>query len=499
MMRHYVDLTPQDIAFYESTCRECLARCRSVGQEVNHVEFKTNLNDPEKIGETVSALSNAVALTKHTKAYMIWGINDDIEVVGTEFNPHKIKKGNEPFESWLARSFQPPLTHSFVELFYEEKRLVLLEIAPAQYSPTSFMGQEYIKIGTTNQNLKKYPNLLSELWSSLSTIRFEYMVAKPCVDITMLDDYLDIPLYFKLTGTPSPQSLQNRIEYLDKVKLIDRISDDTYHILNLGAILFAKDLRDFENLAYRYLRMIRYNTKERFEAIKDFDIYSGYASAIDETLHYLDPLLTTREVFQQNIFRKTYEDFPKKALRELLVNALLHQDFKLSGLNPRVEVFPDRIEITNLGSPLSGDIDRLLDWAPQSRNEALMTLGKQIGLCEQRGMGIDLVIKLIEDSQLPPPSFIAEATSFKVILYRYKEFKALTTSEKIQACYYHAILQRANNTVMTNASLRQRFGLSPTQAASASKVIKDTLKAGKIKMQDETVGHKAKAYLPYFA
>ena len=90
------------------------------------------------------------------------------------------------------------------------------------------------------------------------------------------------------------------------------------------------------------------------------------------------------------------------AVRELVANALIHQDFSVTGAGPMVEIFDGRIEITNPGEPLV-DTRRFLDNPPASRNEALTSLMRRFDICEERGSGIDKVVAEVERHQLPAP------------------------------------------------------------------------------------------------
>ncbi len=87
--------------------------------------------------------------------------------------------------------------------------------------------------------------------------------------------------------------------------------------------------------------------------------------------------------------------FPELAIRELVANALIHQDFSVTGAGPTVEIFDDRIDITNPGEPLV-DTQRFLDTPPRSRNEALASLMRRARICEERGSGIDKVVLEVE-------------------------------------------------------------------------------------------------------
>lgn len=92
------------------------------------------------------------------------------------------------------------------------------------------------------------------------------------------------------------------------------------------------------------------------------------------------------------------------AVWELITNELIHQDFFVTGVGPMVEIFDDRIEITNPGEPLV-DTQRFVDTPPKSRYEALASLMRRFRFCEERGSEIDKVVAQIELFQLPAPLF----------------------------------------------------------------------------------------------
>ena len=88
--------------------------------------------------------------------------------------------------------------------------------------------------------------------------------------------------------------------------------------------------------------------------------------------------------------RKEVKMYPELAVRELK-QCNYNQDFYETGMGPMVEIFDDRIEITNPGKPLISTL-RLIDHSPKSRNERLASFMRRIGICEERGSGIDKVI-----------------------------------------------------------------------------------------------------------
>ncbi|GAX62497.1 transcriptional regulator [Candidatus Scalindua japonica] len=183
--------------------------------------------------------------------------------------------------------------------------------------------------------------------------------------------------------------------------------------------------------------------------------------------------------------------------RELVANALIHQDLTVKGF-PMVEIFTDRIEISNSGIPLVTP-DRFID-AYVSRNEKLADLMRRIGFCEEKGSGLDKVIFFNELYQLPAINVIVAENQTRVTMYGYKTLNSLDKKEKIRACYQHACLKYVSNEKMTNQSLRERFKIEDHNYSIASRIIKDALLDGAIKEDDpDSKSRKYASYLPFWA
>ena len=148
--------------------------------------------------------------------------------------------------------------------------------------------------------------------------------------------------------------------------------------------------------------------------------------------------------------------YPDIAVRELVANALIHQNFFMQGTSPMIEIFSDRMEITNPGAPLI-DRARFVDHPPVSRNEQLASFMRRIGVCEERGSGYDKVVFQTEFYQLPAPEIDIYNDHTKVTLFAHKTFAQMSKEDRIRACYLHACLKRVNREYMTNSSLRERF------------------------------------------
>ncbi len=187
---------------------------------------------------------------------------------------------------------------------------------------------------------------------------------------------------------------------------------------------------------------------------------------------------------------------PATVVRDLIVNAAIHQDFSVAAAGPTVEVFDDRIEFSSPGAPLI-ETERLLDAPPRSRNEELASLLRSIGFCEERGNGIDRVAAACEAEYLPAPEFRVVNARTVATVFRRRSFASLTRRERSHDVYLHACLQYANHTRVTAATIRERFGLN--DRAVVSHLIADGITAGLIGLADPAGGGKLAAYVPHWA
>ncbi|MBC1289268.1 transcriptional regulator [Listeria welshimeri] len=464
--------------------------------EDNVTEFKVDNTNPEFIGEYISALSNSAALKNVSQAFLIWGVEDGTkEIVGTNFYPASVKKGNEELESWLAHSLSPRVSFEFHEIELEGKRVVTLLIDKAAYQPIKFKGEEYIRIGSYKKKLKDYPEKEKRLWSMFSNNPFEYQVAKVINNKEEIFSLLDYESYYRLLGQTVPENKNLIIENFISDKLVK--NEGNWEITNLGAILFANQLVDFEKLSRKATRVIIYKGKGKTAPQHEQLGCKGYASGFEGLIQYVNNQLPVNEVIGVAL-RKNVRMYPELAVRELIVNALIHQDFAITGTGPTIEIFENRMEITNPGIPLI-QVDRFLDSPPRSRNEVLASLMRRMGICEERGSGIDKVVAGTEEYQLPAPLIRLYEEHLKVTLFAHKSLNDMTSEEKVQATYMHACLKYVEQDALSNQTLRERFGLSDAKNSVASRIIKEAVVDGKIKAIDPNTSTRYMKYIPHWA
>ena len=475
-----------------------ITELRKLPNETGWVEFKENNSNPEDIGEYVSALSNTAALQGKANGYVVWGVKDaSHEAVGTSFQPAKAKKGNEDLESWLARLLSPKLHFHFYEVVHEGRPIVVLEIPRAQGKPVQFQGVDYVRVGSYRQKLKDHPQIEKDLWRIFDTTPFEELIALSHVDAADVLSLLDYPSFFELLEQPLPSDREKILNRLTAERMIIPDAAGKWDITNLGAILFARNLDDFKALGRKAVRIIVYEGKGRLKTLREQTVRKGYAAGFKSLIDHLNALLPRNEVVDRGI-RREVPLYPEPAIRELIPNALIHQDFSMTGVGPMIEIFSDRMEITNPGQPLV-KTERFLDSPPRSRNEALASFMRRVGICEERGSGVDKVVAETERHQLPAPLFETTEGFTRAILFTHRPLRQMDRADRSRACYLHACLRYVERDPMTNSTLRARLGISEPNKAMASRIISDAVQDRLIKPDDPEQGKKYAKYIPFWA
>lgn len=296
---------------------------------------------------------------------------------------------------------------------------------------------------------------------------------------------------------PLPESRDRILRALAADELILRSPDGKWDITNLGAMLLAKRLKEFRTLSRKAIRVIIYKGNSRVETLREQVGAKGYAVGFEVLIEYISAQIPSNEAMGKAL-RKTVPMYPDLAVRELVANAFIHQDFHVTGSGPMVEIFDDRMEITNPGEPLV-NTDRFLDSPPRSRNEMLASFLRRAGVCEERGSGVDKVVSQMEAFQLPAPIFEVVEGNTRAVLLAHRPLTRMDRTDRIRACYLHASLKYVCRDFMTNTSLRERFGIEPRNSATASRLIKEATEAGFVRPHDPDSARRLMKYVPFWA
>ena len=469
----------------------------SHSNETEWFEFKANYHSAEEIGERISAMANSACLLKKPYAYLIFGIDDATHAVnGTSFRAHSATKGNEELEMWLLNRLKPAIDFQTIEFDYDETRHIsMYKIPAASNEPVAFMNEPYIRVGSSTRKLIAFPEKAAKIWRNKAENPLDKVIVKKDLSCNDVVSLLSAESYFDLMKMPLPGSFQGIVDRFCIEHLVVA-ENGSYGITELGAILFAKNLSDFDGLNRKAMRVIVYKGKNKVETIRERCGKKGYAVEFAEIMEWINGQLPANEEIGKTL-RKDVRMYPEISIREFVVNSIIHQDFSES-VFPMVEIYSDRIEISNPGIPVI-DTNRFID-EYVSRNDSLADIMRRMGFCEEKGSGWDKAVYYNELYQLPPLNILIQEKRTIVSLYAYKTLADLEKDERIRACYQHACLKYVSNEKMTNQSLRSRFGIEEQNSAVASRIIRETLNAKLIKEDDpEKQSRKYKKYIPVWA
>ncbi len=320
--------------------------------------------------------------------------------------------------------------------------------------------------------------------------------SKTSLDAQQVVELLDMQTFFELLKLPYPTERGGVVDRLLRERLIDEING-AYAVRRLGALLLAKRLEDFPDLARKAARVVVYPSTSKLETRLDQIGAKGYAVGFQGLVRFVMTQLPQNEVIEDAL-RKEVKLVPEVVIREIVANALIHQDFAIGGASVMVEIYSNRVEISNPGDPVV-PVERFID-GYQSRNERLADLMRRMGICEEKSSGIDRVVQAAEVYQLPAPDFRAGYRRTVVTIYGPRPFEQMDRDDRIRACYQHCCLRYVMGEKMSNQSLRERFELPESRAETASRIIRDCNDAKLIKLDDPESGSKRYArYLPFWA
>ena len=457
----------------------------NVRSENEHLEFKSaeNRYDFEVL------VDYCVALANEGGGRMLLGITDKVprRVVGT--------KAFEVPERTVAGIYERlQLKVTFDEVAHPAGRVLVFHVPSRPVGqPVHYRGRYLMRAG--EELVPMTPDQLKKIMAEGEADWALKPAMTECDGETVVQA-LDTQSYFDLLYLPYPATREAVLGRFASERLIER-SGGSWTITNLGAVLFAKKLESFDRLSRKAPRVIVYEGTNKLKTKLDKPGTKGYAVGFQGLVEFINSQVPTNEVIEQAL-RKEVKMFPEIAVRELVANALIHQDFTEFGTSVMVEIYSDRMEISNPGKPFISP-DRFID-EYQSRNERLADLMRRLGICEEKGSGVDKVIQAAEDFQLPAPDFRVGEKRTSVLLYGHQDIEEMDRNNRIRACYQHCCLRYVMNEKMTNQSLRERFKLPESKVATVSQIIAATVDAEKIKVSDPAqTSTRYRSYVPYWA
>lgn len=272
---------------------------------------------------------------------------------------------------WLAKSLSPSPSFRFKTVDHPQGRVVLLEIPAANAVPVKFNGVAFLRVGSATPKLSDYPEREADLVGKLRPFAWEHGSAKSFITGEEVLSLLDHTILYSLLKQTPPENSDAILDRLAEERLIARDVGGRWNVLNLGAMLLARKLDQFDHLARKALRVVQYdgNTRQKSKRLQEGS--KGYAAGFSSLLKFVDDLLPSEERIETTGIRTQRRPFPQIAIRELVANALVHQDMTVTGTGPLVEIFDNRVEISNPGAPVTDVLRKLFGAPPRSRNEQM--------------------------------------------------------------------------------------------------------------------------------
>jgi predicted HTH transcriptional regulator len=429
--------------------------------------------------------------------FLVYGVNNDATLfsVTKEQSDEIIRKlGNIALNN-LSQSIQ--IQHNTIE--YNGNALLFVYIPEQTERPVYLRGKtiydSYYR--SAGQTVKMSKEAVKFMISASHGISFESQIAMSELSVEEVLNLLNYKRFYQQLDKNIPKSTDSIISMLTEYDFILE-GENALSITNLGAILLANDIRRFPHLKGKTVRILRYTGINNLTLDKEYVFVGGYAVGFEDMVDYIMKNLPQQEIIN-GALRKNKTDYPRKTIREFLANCLVHQDFSITGSQVMVEIFTDRVVMTNPGSPLN-DVNRFIDLPPYSRNEDLAQSLLLLNICERRGSGVDRAIEALEEALLPPPKFTKGEFFTRVFIYGAQKLSTMGKQDKIRACYQHCCLLHESNKEMTNQSVRERFEIDKKNYSTASRIIADTVAAGLVKIATpENESRKFVSYVPYYA
>jgi ATP-dependent DNA helicase RecG len=456
-------------------------------QENEHLDFK----EAKEQYDFTKLLRYCVAFANERGGYLILGVSDK--------TPREVVSTNAFLNVGDTKSKILNKLHFRVEIYelqHPGGRVLVFEIPSRSIGHPQHLDGAYLMrsgeelVPMTQDQLKR---IFAEGQSD-----FLNHDATGAISADEVITLLDVQKYFDLVKSPLPPTRDAILDRLVGEKFI-RFKSGNYFIGNLGAILLAKDLRKFESVSRKIVRIIKYENNNKIKTEREHVVVKGYAVGFEDLIDYLNNQLPMNEIIGKAL-REEVRMYPELVIREIVANALIHQDLDLTGSSVMIEIYSDRIEITNPGQPLI-PAERFVD-EYCSRNENLADVMRRMGICERKGSGIDKVVFSTELYQLPAHDVRVKPSHTTVVLFAYKEFKLMDITDRLRACYLHCCLKYVSNERMTNQSLRERFKLEDTRAKTGivSQIIAAAVEKGDVKPDDPSNSSKRYAkYIPKWA
>ncbi|MBD3842629.1 MAG: putative DNA binding domain-containing protein, partial [Campylobacterales bacterium] len=348
-------------------------------KENRKLEFKRELPSNDKLIKTAIAFSNSQG------GDLIIGVEDDGIVVGIDEN--NIVQYEESISSAIYDSCSPSIIPEIFSVRIEEKTVLVVHIYPSNQKPHYIKvdGKHkgtYVRVGSTNRLATL--DILENLEREKRSISYDSVMLYDCEYKEGMLNQIDTHIKIRLGEKAD-------ILTYEKLKLVKK-ERDKYYLTNLG-IWFSTIRTDyFPLLKIECARFKGTSTKVFLDqATFDGDMIEAIENSIDFIKKNIRLGATIGEIYREDRW-----EYPLLALREMVINAVVHRDYSVLGSDIKIAIFDDMVEITSPGVLLI-DKDKLGLGYSELRNQNLGNLFKSFKIIEQWGTGYEKIQKELEN------------------------------------------------------------------------------------------------------
>lgn len=438
---------------------EMINQLRTVGAESSSIEAKTGVG--RAVLETLSAFSN------HGGGILIVGVseNDGFTVV-QDFNPKAARDALTSFCDQLS----PPARPEISIVPFESGQVLVAEIPemepqdkPCYVTERGLYKGSYIRTGDSERRLTPYEvDRIVENKGQPSWDR------EPVPDASLED--LDVAT---LSHYTEKQQAAREKTFADgmptALRRLQVLRDDNPTLASLLT------MGDYPQQFYPRLAVTfalypgtgKGDVTEGFRLLDSARITGPIPEMVEEGVRLVEKNMRTAGLIE-GVFRKDVPDYPPVAIREALVNALMHRDYSPTALGTPVQIdmYVDRLQISNPGGLFGGVTAENLGQpgVSTSRNQLLSTFLEDLSfssggtVAENRGTGIAVMRSATASALMPPPEFSNTLTHFTVTFHKRK----VASTETHETAYEKVSRLLQERTSWSTTELKEATGLSRT-------------------------------------
>lgn len=350
---------------------------RIAAGEDARTEFKRGLGDLRGVGKTLCAFANGAG------GLVVLGVDDSRRIVGVAENPERVQ---ERLTGFLQSGLNKPVTARCGRVELDEKSVHWIEVHHHQrgYEPFSYDGRFWVRRGRAT--VEPSPSERQELFNAFGFVLTERQIV-PSATVEALD-YGAVRRFLSSQGfdleTPPQPAREDDLRNASIAEDLDGVLRPTLY----GLFVFGKDPQAGPHTVSLFVQCAAYDGRDQAaEVLSGAEGKGPLEDQVNRATGWFRSL-GRREIYR-GLYRKDIPPMPYEALREALVNAVIHRDYAITGSQVLLEVFSDRVVVTSPGAlPNHMTVEQARSGgAPRSRNEMMANAMVVLGLMERRGRG----------------------------------------------------------------------------------------------------------------